>query len=61
MTIHDLIYDDSLMSSENVGARGIRNEKINQINKEYLSQYKNIERLQNKQVDFAKSLLTEKH
>ncbi len=54
MTIHDLIYDDSLMSSENVGARGIRNEKINQINKEYLSQYKNIsERLQNKQVDFA--------
>ena len=29
-------------------------KKINQINKEYLSQYKNIsERLQNKQVDFA--------
>ena len=50
----NLSYDDSLMRSENMGARGIRNEKINQINKEYLLQYKNIsERLQNKQFDFA--------
>lgn len=54
MATHDLIYDDSLMRSENIGARGIRNEKILQINKEYLPQYKNIsERLQNKQFDFA--------
>lgn len=54
MTTHDLIYDDSLMRSENVGARGVRNDKIFQINKEYLPQYKSIsERLQNKQFDFA--------
>lgn len=54
MTTHDLTYDDSLMRSENMGARGIRNEKIAQINREYLSQYKNIsQRLQNKQFDFA--------
>lgn len=54
MATHDLIYDDSLMRSENIGARGIRSEKIAQVNREYLTQYKNIsQRLQNKQFDFA--------
>ncbi|MBI4973107.1 hypothetical protein HZC27_00640 [Candidatus Roizmanbacteria bacterium] len=54
MTTHDLTYDDSLMRSENVGVRGVRNDKIFQINKEYLPQYKSIsEKLQNKQFDFA--------
>ena len=54
MPTSDLIYDDSLMRAENIGGRGIRNEKIKQINKEHISAYKNIsEKLQNKQIDFA--------
>ena len=49
-----LIYNDSLMRGENLGGRGIRNEKIAQINKEYLSRYRIIsEKLQNKQWEFA--------
>jgi len=52
--MQNLIYDDSLMRGENVGVRGVRDEKILQINREYLPIYKRIsEQLQNRQYEFA--------
>lgn len=54
MTTPNLSYDDSLMRSENMGARGIQNEKMIQVNNTFLPQYKIIAgKLQNKQIDFA--------